>query len=467
MTKPIKITETVLRDAHQSLLATRMKIDEMLPAMELLNEVGYHSLEVWGGATFDSCIRFLNEDPWERLQIMRKRMPNTKLQMLLRGQNILGYKHYPDDVVREFVKRSVGNGIDIIRTFDALNDLRNVETAIDQTIKEGGHAQGTVVYTISPIHNTALYVDLAKQLYSMGVHSLCIKDMSGLISPYVAFDLVTELKKAIPIPIHLHSHYTSGMASMAYLKAIEAGVDCVDTAISPLAMGTSQPATESIVATLANTPYDTGLDVEKLNKIASHFREVRDKYKLDLLLLTVDTRVLSFQIPGGMLSNLASQLKELGAMEKYEEVLKELPKVRADMGYPPLVTPTSQIIGTQAVLNVVAGERYKMVTNETKNYVKGLYGKPSIPISQEIIKKIIGDDEVVTGRYADLLEPGYQKYKKEIGAYIQKEEDVLSYALFPQVAEKFLKERMANKLGLDNDLLEESKKNSKSDYYPV
>ena len=456
----IKITETSLRDGHQSLIATRMKTDEMLPIMEMMDKVGYHSLEMWGGATFDSCLRFLDEDPWERLRKIKSKLNQTKLQMLLRGQNILGYKNYPDDVLIEFVKRSLGNGIDIIRVFDALNDLRNIEKAIETTKKYGGHAQGTVVYTISPVHNIELYVSLAKQVQSMGADSLCIKDMSGILTPYMAYDLVKELKRNIKIPIQLHSHYTSGMASMAYMKAIEAGVDVIDTAISPFGLGTSQPATEPMVAALKNTKYDTGLDLNILSEIAEYFKGIREKYMAEGILnpsvFNVDTRVLSYQIPGGMMSNLLSQLAAQNASDKFEEVLVELPRVREDLGYPPLVTPTSQIVGTQAVFNVVLGERYKMIPSEIKAYVKGQYGKPVVPISEEIQKKIIGDEEVITVRPADLLPPQLEIYKKEIKEFYEQEEDVLSYALFPQVALKFFNLRKAKKYRIDSELVNNS-----------
>lgn len=456
----IKITETSLRDGHQSLIATRMKTDEMLPIMEMMDKVGYHSLEMWGGATFDSCLRFLDEDPWERLRKIKSKLNQTKLQMLLRGQNILGYKNYPDDVLIEFVKRSLGNGIDIIRVFDALNDLRNIEKAIETTKKYGGHAQGTVVYTISPVHNIELYVSLAKQVQAMGADSLCIKDMSGILTPYMAYDLVKELKHNIKIPIQLHSHYTSGMASMAYMKAIEAGVDVIDTAISPFGLGTSQPATEPMVAALKNTEYDTGLDLNVLSEIAEYFKGIREKYMAEGILnpsvFNVDTRVLSYQIPGGMMSNLLSQLASQNASDKFEEVLVELPRVREDLGYPPLVTPTSQIVGTQAVFNVVLGERYKMIPSEIKAYVKGQYGKPVVPISEEIQKKIIGDEEVITVRPADLLPPQLEIYKKEIKEFYEQEEDVLSYALFPQVALKFFNLRKAKKYRIDSELVNNS-----------
>ncbi|WP_422448916.1 oxaloacetate decarboxylase subunit alpha [Thermoanaerobacterium sp. DL9XJH110] len=463
MQKKVGITDTILRDAHQSLIATRMKIDEMLPIADKLDQVGFHSLEVWGGATFDSCIRFLNEDPWIRLRKLKEKIQKTPLQMLLRGQNLLGYHHYPDDVVDMFVKKSIENGIDIIRIFDALNDIRNMEKAIEATKKYGGHAQGTVVYTISPVHNNEYYVSVAKQLVDMGIDSLCIKDMAGLLSPYDAYELVTKLKQEINIPIQLHSHYTSGMASMTYLKAIEAGVDVIDTAMSPFALGTSQPPTETMVAVLKNTPYDTELDMELLSDIAEHFREVRTHYKIDSVITMVDTMVLNYQIPGGMLSNLTSQLKQQNALNKLPDVLKEVPRVREDLGYPPLVTPTSQIVGTQAVVNVITGERYKMVINEVKNYVKGLYGKPPAPINPDVKKKIIGDEETITCRPADLLEPELEKDFKEISYYMEKEEDVLTYALFPQIAVKFFQERQAQKYKIDGNLVQKEK----FDVYPA
>ena len=383
--------------------------------------------------------------------------------MLLRGQNLLGYHHYADDVVEMFVKKSVENGIDIIRIFDALNDIRNLKKAIEVTKETGAHAQGTVVYTISPVHNIDYYVDLAKQLEEMGIDSLCIKDMAGLLSPYDAYELVSRLKKEIKVPIQLHSHYTSGMASMTYLKAIEAGVDVVDTALSPFALGTSQPPTETMVAVLKNTPYDTKLDLELLSEISEHFKKVRGNYKIDSVITMVDTMVLNYQIPGGMLSNLTSQLKQQNALDKLPEVLKEVPKVREDLGYPPLVTPTSQIVGTQAVVNVLTGERYKMVINEVKNYVRGQYGKPPVPIKEEIKQKIIGDEEVITCRPADLIEPELEKYAKEISYYIEQEEDILTYALFPQIALKFFKERQAKKYKVDSELVSKDK----FDVYPA
>mgnify|MGYP000964644639 CR=1 FL=1 len=462
----VKITETVLRDAHQSLIATRMKTEEMLPIAEKLDNVGYYSLEVWGGATFDSCLRFLNEDPWERLRKLRKAFKNTKLQMLLRGQNLLGYKHYPDDVVEEFVKKSIENGIDIIRVFDALNDTRNLRTAVEATKRAGGHAQTAISYTVSPVHNIDYYVDLAVEMENMGSDSICIKDMSGILLPYVAEELVKKIKEKVSIPIQVHSHFTSGIANQTYMKAIEAGADIIDTAISPFGMGTSQPATESMVASLKNSKYDTGLDLNLLIEIAEYFEGIRQKYIKEGLLnpkvLEVNVKTLKYQVPGGMLSNLVSQLKSQGAMDRFEDVLEEVPKVREDLGYPPLVTPMSQMVGTQAVFNVVLGERYKMIPTEVKNYVKGLYGKPTIPIKEEIKEKIIGSEEVYTGRPADLLKPELESLKEEIKEYIEQDEDVLSYALFPQVALNYFKYRQAEKYKIDSSLLNEEFKT-----YPV
>ncbi len=450
----VKVTETILRDAHQSLIATRMTTEEMIPILPKLDEVGYHSLEMWGGATFDASLRFLNEDPWERLRTIRKKIKKTNLQMLLRGQNILGYKHYADDVVIEFVKRAVANGIDIIRIFDALNDVRNLRVALETTKKEGAHAQAAISYTISPVHTTETYVKLAKEMESMGADSICIKDMSGLLTPYYAYELVSALKKAVKVPLELHSHATSGLASMTYLKAIEAGVDIIDTAISPFSQGTSQPPTEPLVATLQNTEYDTGLKIDKLNEIAEYFNPIREKSLESGLLnpkvLGININTLIYQVPGGMLSNLVSQLKLQNALDKFDEVLKEVPKVREDLGYPPLVTPTSQMVGTQAVLNVITGERYKMVPKEIKAYVKGMYGKPTVPIKQEIVEKIIGDEEIITCRPADLIKPQLNSLRNEIKEYLEQEEDVLSYALFPQVALDFFKYRRAEKYKIDS-----------------
>jgi len=440
--KKVKITDTSLRDAHQSLMATRMKTEDMLPVAEVMDQVGYHSLEVWGGATFDSCMRFLDEDPWERLVLLREKFKKTKLQMLLRGQNVVGYKHYPDDVVEEFIKRAIGNGIDIIRIFDALNDVRNMEKAIQVTRKEKGHAQGTISYTISPLHDQEHFVKVARDLKELGADSICIKDMAGLISPYDAYDLVKKLKEDVGLPVQLHCHYTSGMASMAYLKAVEAGVDVVDTASASISLGTSQPPTDSMVAALKGTPYDTGLDMELLGKVSEHFKKVRNKYDIPLdVVLGVDTNVLNYQIPGGMISNLASQLKEQKSGHLLPEVLKEVPRVREDLGYPPLVTPSSQIVGSQAVVNVLLGERYKMVSTEVKNYLKGLYGKPPGEMNRELQKQVLKDEQPITSRPADLLEPELEKRKMEIGEYLEKEEDVLSYILFPNVALDFFKRK--------------------------
>lgn len=456
--KPVKITETVLRDGHQSLIATRMKTEEMTPILEAMDKVGYHSLEMWGGATFDASLRFLGEDPWERLRKIRQAVKKTKLQMLLRGQNLLGYRHYPDDIVREFVYKSVANGIDILRIFDALNDTRNIRVALEATRKAGGHAQAALSYTTSPVHNIPFYVKLAAEMESMGADSICIKDMSGILTPYAAYDLVKALKETVQIPIQLHSHYTSGLAAMTYLKAIEAGVDIVDTAISPFSMGTSQPPTEPMVAALAGTPYDTGLDLTELNVVRDHFQPIRDNYMaqgiLNPKMLGVDVNTLLYQVPGGMLSNLVSQLQMQNAVDKYDEVLKEVPRVREDLGYPPLVTPLSQMVGTQAVLNVVLGERYKMVPKEIKAYVRGEYGKPAVAISDEIRRKIIGDEAVIDCRPADLLEPQLEENRKLISEYIEQDEDVLSYALFGKVALDFFKLRASKKYNIDNTLAE-------------
>ena len=455
----VKFMETALRDAHQSLIATRMSTEDMIPIAEKMDKVGYHSMEVWGGATFDSCLRFLNEDPWERLRALRKAFKNTKLQMLLRGQNILGYKHYPDDVVEEFVKKAIENGIDIVRIFDALNDLRNLETSIKAVKKYGGHAQGAISYTVSPVHNNEYYVNLAKDMVQMGVDSICIKDMSGILLPYVAYDLVKNLKAAVDVPIEVHSHFTSGIANQTYMKAIEAGADIVDTAISPLGNGTSQPATEPMIASLEGTEYYPDIDFDLLLEVTEYFKGLRDKYTkaglLDAKVLNVDVNTLKYQVPGGMLSNLVSQLKAQGKEDLYDEVLKEIPRVREELGYPPLVTPMSQMVGTTALFNVITGERYKMVPTETKNYVKGLYGRPPASISDEIRKKIIGDDQVFEGRPADMLEPQLDNYRNEIKEYIEQDEDVLSYALFPQVAIPFFKQRLAAKYKIETDLLDQ------------
>lgn len=454
----VGITETVCRDAHQSLIATRMTTEEMLPALPLLDKIGYHSLEVWGGATFDACLRFLNEDPWERLRKVRAAAPNTKLQMLFRGQNVLGYRHYADDVVEYFVQKSIANGIDIIRIFDALNDVRNLQTAINATKKEKGHVQAAISYTVSPVHNKEFFVKLAKEYENCGADSICIKDMAGLLTPYNAYELVSALKKAVKVPIQLHTHYTSGVASMTYLKAIEAGVDVVDCALSPLAMGTSQPPTEPLVATLSGTEYDTGLNLDALTEVSGYFKPLREKYLKSGLMSTkvlgVDINTLKYQVPGGMLSNLVSQLKQQGKEDKLDEVLKEVPRVRKDLGYPPLVTPTSQIVGTQAVLNVIMGKRYKMVTKETKGICKGEYGRTPVPIDEEFRKKIIGDEKAITCRPADLLKPELDKLRKEAAEWIEQDEDVLSYALFGQVAVKFFEQRRAAKYKVDKDMVD-------------
>lgn len=453
----IRITETVLRDAHQSLIATRMTTDEMLPIVEKLDQVGYQSLECWGGATFDSCLRFLNEDPWERLRKIREKAKKTKLQMLLRGQNLVGYKHYADDTVDYFVQKSIANGIDIIRIFDALNDLRNLERAIKACKREGGHAQGCFSYTISPYHSLDTFVEDAKTLVEMGVDSVCIKDMAGLLLPYQAYELVKALKESVKVPVQLHTHYTSGVGSMTCIKAIEAGVDVVDCAISPMAMGTSQPPTESLVATLKGTPYDTGYDLELLTEITEYFSRLRAKYlesgQLNTKVMGVDVNALIYQVPGGMLSNLVSQLKQAGKEDLFMDVLKEIPQVRKDLGYPPLVTPTSQIVGTQAVLNVISGERYKMVPKETRALVRGEYGRTPAPIPEEIMKKIIGDEEPITCRPADLIPNELDRIRAETAEYMEQEEDLLTYAMYPQVALKYFEYRRAQKYRIDPDMV--------------
>ncbi len=443
--KKVYITDTILRDAHQSQAATRMRLADMLPALEALDQAGYWSLECWGGATFDACMRFLGEDPWERLRTLKRAMPNTRLQMLLRGQNLLGYKHYADDVVDLFVKKSIENGIGVVRIFDALNDVRNMEAAMRATKKYGGHCEAAISYTVSPVHNEEYFVKLAKELENKGADTICIKDMANLLLPYDAYSLVTALKKEISVPIHLHTHNTTGTGDMTYLMAIQAGVDIVDTALSPMANGTAQPATEALVATLQGTEYDTGIDLNRLSDIAAHFRKVADKMKaegtLDPKVLNVDPNTLLYQVPGGMLSNLISQLKQAKAEDKYYDVLAEVPRVREDFGYPPLVTPTSQIVGSQAVLNVLSGERYKMVTKESKGLLRGEYGLVPGTVNEDVRKKAIGDAEIITCRPADLLEPEVEKYRSEYKDLTKSDEDVLSCALFPQVAPKFLAER--------------------------
>ncbi len=449
----VKITETVLRDAHQSLIATRMTMDEMRPILPLMDKVGYHSVECWGGATFDSCLRFLNEDPWERLRVIRKEMPNTKLQMLFRGQNMLGYRHYADDVLEYFVQKSVANGIDIIRIFDALNDIRNLETAVKAAKKEGAHTQIAISYTLGDVFTTDYYVDYAKKIQDAGADSICIKDMAALLTPYETEKLVKALKSAVNIPIQLHTHYTSGLASMCLMKGIEAGVDVIDTAMSPLALGTSHAPTESMVAALQGTEYDTGLDLVQLTEIRDYFMNLRKKYidsgLLDPKMLAVDANALIYQVPGGMLSNLLSQLKQAGKEDQLEEVLKEVPRVRKDAGYPPLVTPSSQIVGTQAVFNVIMGERYKTVTKEFKGVVRGEYGQTPVPIDPEFRKKIIGDETPINCRPADNIAPELDKLREECAEWIEQEEDVLSYAQFGQVAVKFFENRRNAKYNLD------------------
>ena len=448
-TNPVKITDTILRDAHQSQAATRMRLEDMLPACKLLDSMGYWSLECWGGATFDACMRFLNEDPWERLRALKKAMPKTKLQMLLRGQNLLGYKHYADDVVDAFCKKSIENGIDVVRIFDALNDPRNMERAMKAVKEYGGVCEAAISYTTSPVHSEEYFVKLACQLEEMGADVICIKDMANLLLPYDAYSLVKKLKENVSAPIHLHTHNTTGTGAMTYLLAAQAGVDIIDTALSPLANGTSQPPTESMVAAFKGTDRDTGLDLEKLSMTASHFRVVAARLKEEGILnpkvLNVDPNTLLYQVPGGMLSNLINQLKEAHAEDRYYDVLEEVPRVRKDFGYPPLVTPTSQIVGTQAVLNVLSGERYKMITKESKGLLRGEYGHLPGKVNAEVCKKAIGTDEIITCRPADLIPPEMDKYREETKDIATCEEDVLSYALFPQVAPKFFAMRKAIK----------------------
>ena len=447
----VQFTETVLRDANQSLIATRMKFDEFQPILETLDKAGYYSLECWGGATFDSCLRYLNEDPWERLRKIKKACPNTKLQMLLRGQNLLGYHHYPDDVVRMFVKKSVENGIDIIRIFDALNDVKNIEVAVDETIKNGAIASGAICYTISPIHTLESYVELAKNMKSIGCQTIAIKDMAGILSPAEAYKLVSALKDAVDLPLVLHTHSTTGLGFMTLLKAVEAGCDVVDTAISSMSGGTSQPATETLQYTLEELGYETGLDDEVLKEIGDFFKPIRAEYlkngQLNPTVLATDTKALSYQVPGGMLSNLVAQLTAQGKMDKFDEVLLETPRVREDLGYPPLVTPMSQMVGVQATNNVLAGERYKNVSKEVKSYLRGEYGKAPGEVNEDVRKQILGDAELIKGRYADTLEPEFEKAKAEIGNKAKSDEDVLSYIAFPAQAEKFFdyREEMKDK----------------------
>jgi len=465
--KPIKITETVLRDAHQSLIATRMTTEQMLPIVEKMDKVGYHSVECWGGATFDASLRFLKEDPWDRLRKFRDGFKNTKLQMLFRGQNILGYRPYADDVVRYFVQKSVANGIDIIRIFDCLNDLRNLQTAVDAANEEKAEAQVALSYTLGDAYTLDYWVETAKRIEDMGASSICIKDMAGLLVPYKATELVQALKEAVNLPIQLHTHYTSGEASMTYLKAVEAGVDVIDTAMSPFALGTSQPATEVMVETFKGTPYDSGLDQNLLAEIADYFRPIRDEALESGLLnpknLGVNIKTLLYQVPGGMLSNLTSQLKEQGAEDRFYDVLEEVPRVRKDLGEPPLVTPSSQIVGTQAVFNVLMGERYKVATQETKDILSGKYGKTAKPFNPDVVKKVLGDNpEVITCRPADLIPDELDTLRKECAQWIQQDEDVLSYALFPQVATEFFKYRAAQENKIDP-----AKADVKNGAYPV
>ncbi|HLF86900.1 MAG TPA: sodium-extruding oxaloacetate decarboxylase subunit alpha [Nitrospiria bacterium] len=446
--KRVKITDTTLRDAHQSLIATRLKTDDMIPIAEKIERVGFWSVEMWGGATFDTAIRYMKEDPWERIRSLKKAMPNTPFQMLLRGQNLVGYRHYADDTVEKFVERSIANGINIIRIFDALNDFRNIKSAVKATLKNGGKVEGTLCYTISPVHTIDLFIDMAKRLEDMGSDTICVKDMAGLLSPGVVFDLISKMKKAVSVPIHLHCHDTSGTGAATYLKAVEAGIDIIDTAISSLASGTSQPPTETMVTMLKNTRYDTRLDLNLLAEIANHFRSIRKKYaSFESDYTGVDPAVLIYQIPGGMISNLASQLKEQKALDRMREVLDEVPRVREDMGYPPLVTPSSQIVGTQATLNVLTGERYKVITSETKNYLKGLYGRPPAPINEDVRRSAIGDEEFIECRPADLIEPEMERAKKEAPDTAKTSEDILIYALFPKIAKEFFEAREKGELG--------------------
>ena len=441
----VQFTETVLRDANQSLIATRMPIEDFLPILETMDKAGYYSLECWGGATFDSCLRYLNEDPWERLRKIKSIVKNTKLQMLLRGQNLLGYKHYPDDVVRAFIRKAVENGIDIIRIFDALNDLRNIEVAVDEAVKCGAHVQGAISYTTSPIHTLENFVELAKQMEKMGCHSICIKDMAGIMGPQEAYDLVSAIKNAVSLPIVLHTHSTTGLGPMTLLKAVEAGATTIDTSISCLSGGTAQPATESMHYALKQMGYESGLDEKKLKEINDFFRPIKAKFEKEGLLTTyvlgTETDALVYQVPGGMLSNLIAQLKAQGASDRLNEVLEEVPRVRADLGYPPLVTPSSQMVGVQATTNVLIGERYKNISKEIKAYIGGEYGRAPGKINPELQKKVLGDKEPVTCRYADLLEPLMEKTTKELGSKARNEEDVLSYIAFPQIAEKFFEAR--------------------------
>ena len=466
--KPLLITDTILRDAHQSQAATRMRLDEMIPALTDLDNIGYYSLEAWGGATFDSCLRFLNEDPWERLRVLKSYLKKTPIQMLLRGQNLLGYRHYADDLVEKFVEKSIENGVTVVRVFDALNDPRNLETSMRAIKKYGGVCEATISYTTGPVYTDEYFVNLAKTLEDMGADNICLKDMANLLLPFDAYRLVKALKANLrpETKLHLHTHNTTGTGDMVYLMAILAGVDIVDTALSPLGNGTSQPATEPLVATLKGTPYDTGISIEQLLPIVKHFKTVEKRLKDDGILTDkvkgIDVNTLIYQVPGGMLSNLINQLKKAGKEDKLLECLAEVPNVRKDCGYPPLVTPSSQIVGTQAVMNVITGERYKMVTKETKDLFAGKYGKLPLPVNEEVARKVLGNAERITCRPADLLKPEYEEVKKKVieMGYYEKEEDVLSYAVFEQVAENFFKWRAAHKDGVDKDL-------AKSGVYPV
>jgi pyruvate/oxaloacetate carboxyltransferase len=441
--KKIELTETVLRDAHQSLLATRMRTEDMLPAAEKLDRLGFWSLEMWGGATFDTCLRYLKECPWERLRLLRKAMPKTRFQMLVRGQNIVGYHNYPDDIVERFIEKSAENGIDVFRIFDAMNDIRNMKTAIAAALKAGKIVEGTICYTISPVHSVDYFLRLGERLAELGVQIICLKDMGGLLAPYAAYDIIKELKSRVALPLHLHSHCTAGLAPMSYMMAIEAGADILDTALSPFSQGTSQPATEAVVAALKGTPHDTGLDLKLLGDVADYFYTVRAKHAAfeSAVNNQVKADILISQIPGGMLSNLVAQLRQQKAEDKLEAIMAEVPAVRKDLGYPPLVTPTSQICGSQAALNVITGKRYSVIAAETTNYVMGLYGEPPGPISEEIKKKVLGKKQPITGRPADLLQPGLEKARKESAPLARSEEDVLSYALFPEVAKDFFASR--------------------------
>lgn len=459
----VKITDTTMRDAHQSLLATRMRTEHLVPVLEKHDEVGFHSMEVWGGATFDTCMRYCGDDPWERLKVIKRHLKKTPTQMLLRAQNVVGYKHYADDVLVEFIKKAIDNGMDIFRIFDALNDVRNMEKSIETVVKEGAHAQGTMCYAITPVHTVEYYVNLGKQLEELGCHSLCIKDMAGIIPPYVAYDIVKGLKDAgIKIPIQLHCHYTSGMASMAYMKAIEAGCDIIDCAISTMSNQTSQPAVETMAAAFKGTDYETDVNVELCAELAEYWKDVRAEYaEFDMAPKWPDAKVLVYQCPGGMMSNFLSQLKQADALDKLGEVFEEMPRVQEDFGWPPLVTPSSQIVGTQAVMNVLAG-RYKMCTNEVKQYMRGYYGRPPAPINEEARKQIIKDEKPIDCRPADLIEPELPKAKELVAPIMEKEEDIISVALYPQVGMKFLEERMAKKLKIDIELAKQG-----TEFYPV